>query len=87
VVENEMAVVRDQALDLYNAGKPEEAARELRKTSQDLKERNQRLGFDDLAGQAAELDKDAGTFESQQVDSAKKKELRSESYKVRSQRK
>ncbi|MBI5445694.1 MAG: VWA domain-containing protein [Deltaproteobacteria bacterium] len=86
VVDNEMAGARDQALDLYNAGKSREAAQELRRASEALQEKNAELGFQDLSGQAAELDKDAGAFESQQVDNLRKKEIRSDSYKVRSQR-
>jgi Ca-activated chloride channel family protein len=85
VVENEMAVARDRALDLYNAGKPAAAALELRQKKDELQEKNEALGFSDLAGSAAGLEADAAAFEEQKLDSPAKKALRSESYKVRSQ--
>ncbi len=87
VVENEMAVARDQALDLYNQGRKDEAAQTLRKTSEELKEKNVQLGFDDLAGEAAALDADAVEFEEDKLSSPRKKGLRSESFRVRSQQK
>jgi Ca-activated chloride channel family protein len=86
VVENEMAVARDRALNLYNQGRPQEAARELRQQSQMLVEKNAALGFDDLADEAVQLDQEAQEFEEQKVDNVRKKSIRSESYKVRSQR-
>ncbi|WP_432823233.1 vWA domain-containing protein [Trichloromonas sp.] len=87
VVENEMAVARDQALDLYNAGRKDEAAQALRQTSAELKAKSSRLGFDDLAGEAAALESDAAEFSADKLSSPRKKELRSESYRVRSQQK
>jgi Ca-activated chloride channel family protein len=86
VLENEMAEARDQALDLYNVGQKDEAARELRQRGQQLKERATQLGLDDLAGQAQALEQDASEFEEQKIDNVKKKTIRSESYRVRSQR-
>ena len=87
VVENEMAEARDQALDLYNAGKPAAAARVLRQSSEELATRNQDLGFTDLAEEASDLAAEAPAFEARELDSSRKKELRSESFKVRSQQK
>jgi len=87
VVRNEMAVARDQALDLYNAGRKDEAASELRQRSQVLQERAAELGLDDLAGQAQSLEQDAAQFEKEGLGSVEKKALRSESYRVRSQQK
>ncbi|MEJ2199394.1 MAG: VWA domain-containing protein [Desulfuromonadaceae bacterium] len=87
VIENEMAVARDKALDLYNAGQQEEAVQTLRETSVELKAKSSRLGFDDLADEAAALETDATEFAEEQISSSRKKELRSESYRVRSQQK
>ncbi|ABA89869.1 VWFA superfamily protein [Syntrophotalea carbinolica DSM 2380] len=87
VVENEMAVARDRALNLYNAGRKPEAARVLRQKSQSLQEQNAILGFDDLAQEAGQLQDEAVEFESEQLDKTRKKELRSESFKVRKQQK
>jgi Ca-activated chloride channel family protein len=87
VVQNEMAEARDQALDLYNAGRKDEAARELRQVGQALQEKAAGLGLDDLAEEAQSLDRDATEFEQDQLDSKRKKVLRSESYRVRSQQK
>lgn len=87
VVENEMAVARDQALDLYNAGRKEEAAQTLRQTGAELKAKTSILGFDDLAGEAAALESDAVEFEKPKISSPRKKEMRSESFRVRSQQK
>ena len=50
-----------------------------------LKEKAEVLGLDDLALEAQELDRDAAEFEEQKLDSVRKKTLRSESYRVRSQ--
>ncbi len=87
VVENEMAVARDRALDLYNQGRKDEAAQALREKSEALKEKNVELGFDDLAGEAAALEADAVEFEQDKLSSPRKKGLRSESFRVRSQQK
>jgi len=87
VVENEMAISRDRALDLYNAGKPAAAASELMQSSEELKRKNEALGFDDLAGRAGALEQDAAEFREGELSSPRKKEIRSDSYKVRSQQK
>lgn len=87
VVENEMAVSRDRALDLYNAGRKDDAVRELRQSSGKLKARSTALGFSDLAEEAKSLDEDAVEFAAPSIPSPRKKELRSESYKVRKQQK
>jgi len=88
VVENEMAASRDRALDLYNAGRKDEAVQELQQSSGELKSRSGSLGFNDLAKEADTLQQDAATFAAPApVPSTIKKELRSESYKVRKQQK
>lgn len=85
VVKNRMAEARDQALDLYNAGRKDEAAKELRQVGQVLEEQAAALGLDDLADEAKTLDRDAAEFEAEELDAVRKKSLRSESYRVRSQ--
>ncbi len=87
VVENEMAVARDRALDLYNAGRKDEAVRELQQSSGKLKARSANLGFSDLAEEAEGLEQDAVEFAAPSIPSPRKKELRSKSYKVRKQQK
>ena len=87
VVENEMAVARDKALNLYNAGRKDEAAQALRTKSTSLQEQNASLGFPELAAEAEQLQDEAVEFEADQVDNTRKKELRSESFKVRKQQK
>lgn len=52
VVENEMAVARDKALDLYNADRRDEAVRQLREACAELKQKSSALEFNDLAGGA-----------------------------------
>lgn len=89
LVENELAEARDQALDLYNAGRKEEAVRQLQEKSEEISSRNQALGFSDLAQEAASaLEGDAGSFAAPApMAPAEKKSIRSESYKVRQQQK
>jgi Ca-activated chloride channel family protein len=88
VVENEIAVAKDKALDLYNAGRPAEAVAELKRSSDELSQKNEALGFTDLAEKAQTLDEDAKVFAAPApMPSSAKKELRSESYKVRQQQK
>jgi Ca-activated chloride channel homolog len=87
VVENEMAESRDRALDLYNAGRKDEAVQELKHSKEKLQVQSEALGFQDLSGKAGALDADAATFSEPSLPSAVKKEIRSESYKVRRQQK
>ncbi len=87
VVQNEIAISRDRALDLYNAGRKDEAVQELKKSSAELQQRSSSLGFSDLAAEAEVLEEDAVEFAAPAMPSPKKKELRSESYKVRQQQK
>ncbi len=82
-----MAVARDRALDLYNAGRKDEAVRELRQSSDKLGARSVTLGFSDLAEEAKTQEEDAEEFAAPSIFSPRKKELRSESYKVRKQQK
>lgn len=85
VIENEMAVSRDRALDLYNAGRKDEAVQELKQSQKALESQSEKLGFGDLAGKTQALEEDAATFAAPSVPSAVKKEIRSESYKIRRQ--
>lgn len=89
LVENELAVARDQALDLYNAGRKDEAVRQLKEKSDEISSRNQALGFQDLAQEVSgALAGDAESFAAPApMAPAEKKALRSESYKVRKQQK
>jgi len=87
VVENEIAESRDRALDLYNAGRKDEAVRELKQSKEKLQLRSEALGFRDLSGKAEVLEEDAASFAAPSMPSAVKKEIRSESYKVRQQQK
>lgn len=89
LVENEMAEARDKALDLYNAGRKDEAVQKLKEKSSEISSRSQALGFSDIA-EAAEgaLQVDAETFAAPApMAPVEKKLLRSESYKVRKQQK
>jgi len=87
VVETEIATARDRALDLYNAGRKDEAVQELKQSSDKLQQKSSTLGFGDLAEEAQSLDAEAVEFAAPAMPSARKKELRSESYKVRNQQK
>ncbi len=87
ILENEIAASRDRALDLYNAGRKDEAIAEIQQQSSKLKIQSDTLGFSDLAGQAEAFEEDAKTFAAPTLPSAVKKEIRSESYKVRKQQK
>ncbi len=89
LVENEMAEARDKALDLYNAGRKDEAVQQLKEKSSEISSRNQALGFSDIAAEAeGALQEDAETFAAPApMAPAEKKTIRSESYKVRKQQK
>ncbi len=87
VIANEMAEARDKALDLYNAGRKEEAVRELQQRQAQIEEKSQALGLPALAAPAGALADDAAEFEADDLDSSRKKSLRSESYKIRKQQK
>lgn len=87
VVENEIAASRERALDLYNAGRKDEAVAEIQQRSLKLKTQSNSLGFSDLADDVDELEKNMETFSAPALPSSVKKEIRSESYKVRKQQK
>ncbi len=84
-----MAEARDKALDLYNAGRKDEAVQQLKQKSSEISSRNQALGFSDIAQEAeGALEEDAATFAAPApMAPAAKKSIRSESYKVRKQQK
>jgi len=89
LVKNELAEARDQALDLYNAGRKDEAVQQLKEKSAEISSPNQALGFSDIAQEAeGALEDDAATFAAPApMAPAEKKAIRSESYKVRKQQK
>ncbi len=89
LVENEMAEARDKALDLYNAGRKDEAVQQLKAKGAEISSRSQALGFSDIAEEAeGALDEDAAIFAAPTpMAPAAKKTIRSESYKVRKQQK
>ena len=89
LVENEMAEARDKALDLYNAGRKDEAVQQLKEKGAEISTRRQALGFSDIAEEAEEgLSSDADAFAAPApLAPAEKKSIRSESYKVRKQQK
>ncbi len=87
VVANEIAESRDKALDLYNAGRKDEAVRELEQRRQLIEQKSQALGLPALAAPAATLADEAEEYEADDLDSARKKEIRSESYRIRKQQK
>ena len=87
LLENEMAVARDQALDLYNTGKSEEAGVLLRSTARELSDVNVSRGLDELAKEAAGLEAEANAYEDDILSSPDKKRIRAESYRTRTQQK
>ena len=87
VVENEMAASRERALDLYNAGRRDEAVAEIYESSEKLQVQSASLGFSDLAQEATSFSKNAATFAAPALPSVIKKKIRSESYNVRKQQK
>lgn len=87
VVENEIAAARDKALDLYNSGKRAEAAQELQKTGAVLQQQADAVGLGAVAAPAAALSEEAQEFREQDLSSARKKAIRSESFKSRTQQK
>ncbi|PLY02698.1 MAG: hypothetical protein C0623_03460 [Desulfuromonas sp.] len=88
VVENELAEARDKALDLYNAGKKDEAVQQLKEKKAEISSRSQALGFDDIAEEAEEeLAEDEEVFAAPSMAPSVPKSIRSESYKVRKQQK
>jgi Ca-activated chloride channel family protein len=89
LVENEMAEARDKALDLYNAGRKDEAVQQLKSKGAEISTRSQALGFSDIAEEVEEdLGQDADAFAAPApLAPTEKKLLRSESYKVRKQQK
>ncbi|SHI89955.1 Ca-activated chloride channel family protein [Malonomonas rubra DSM 5091] len=87
IVENEIATSQERALDLYNAGRKDEAVAEIRAKSAQLRSQSDSLGFSDLSQEAQVFEEAAETFAAPALPSAVKKEIRSESYKVRKQQK
>mgnify|MGYP001241969800 CR=1 FL=1 len=87
VVENEIAEARDKALDLYNTGKRDEAAVELKQKSEALQQQAEEVGLGGVAAPAAALEAEADEFVDEGLSSERKKEIRSESFKVRTQQK
>jgi len=87
ILKTEMATSRDRALDLYNAGRKDEAVAEIRHSSSKLKSQSTALGFSDLAKEAEGFEADIKTFAAPTLPSVVKKEIRSQSYKVRKQQK
>lgn len=87
VVENEVAAARDKALDLYNSGRRDEAAQELQKTGSVLQKQADAVGLGAVAAPAAALSDEAAEFREQDLSSQRKKEIRSESFKARTQQK
>jgi Ca-activated chloride channel family protein len=89
LVENEMAEARDKALDLYNAGRKDEAVQQLKEKGAEISSRSQALGFSDIAQEAeGALEEDADAFAAPApLAPTEKKLLRSESYKIRKQQK
>ena len=87
LVANEIAVTRDEALDLYNQGRNDEAARLLRRKGEQLQADNAYLGLDDLAQEAQVLGEDAENFEQPQMAPGAKKAYRASSFNVKSQQK
>ncbi|MBW2690568.1 MAG: VWA domain-containing protein, partial [Deltaproteobacteria bacterium] len=63
LIENEMAEARDKALDLYNAGRKDEAVQQLKEKGAEISSRGQALGFADIAEEAeGALQDDADIF-------------------------
>jgi len=87
VVENEIAETRDKALDLYNTGRRDEAAEELKQKSEVLQRQAEEVGLGAVAAPAAALQAEADEFMDEDLSSGRKKEIRSESFKVRTQQK
>ncbi len=75
VVKNEIAVARDKALDLYNAGRKDEAVKKLKQSSEKLQKSSAALGFTDLAAEAEALEEDAIEFSAPTMASPRKKAL------------
>lgn len=87
LVENEMAVARERAVDLINTGRKDDAVRQLREESAKLQSRSAALGFGDLADEAGVLDSEAREIDAEGLSAPRKKELKSESYRIRTQQK
>ena len=88
LVKNELAEARDKALDLYNAGRQDEAVQQLKEKKAEISSRNQALGFADIAEEVEEeLEEDEETFAAPRLAPSVPKSIRSESYKVRKQQK
>ncbi len=80
-----VAVTRDEALDLYNEGRQQEAATLLRVKNTQLFSRNIALDQPELNEPLQSLDGEAEKLEMHSFDSVDKKTLRAGSYKVKSQ--
>ena len=84
---NEIAVTRDEALDLFNAGRNDAAAQLLREKGEQLQAENTFRGLDGLAQDAQVLEQDAVQFEQPQMAPAAKKAYRASSFNVKTQQK
>lgn len=86
IMDNEVADVRDAALDLYNQGKAPEAAQALRRKQVELNARNRAIGLEQrFMYEEQSLGEAAQTFESKQVDSLSRKAIRADNYRIKAQ--
>ena len=85
IVVNRVALAKDRAIELNDAGKVKEAAEELKRESESLREAGRRFGLDDLVEQATALDGQAHSLKDRKMSSAERKALRTDSYQTRNQ--
>lgn len=85
VFRNEIAVIRDEALDLYNRGDNVQAGEVLREKARQLYTKNLDYGLEELAKESGQLDQQAQSFEEKALSSGAKKKIRAENYLERQQ--
>ena len=82
---NMTAIVQDQAVELNDAGKKDEAVRLIKKQSKELRRLGQKFQNNDLVQQAEQLAGQAKQVEQQGINKRSRKAMRSSSFQIRNQ--
>ena len=84
---NRIAITKDQAVELMDAGRKKEAVEALRRVQQEAEEAASMYGIEGLAPAAAEVGADAEQLEQRGMSKSDRKSFRTDSYQIRSQQK
>jgi Ca-activated chloride channel family protein len=88
IVRNVIAEAKDQAVDLFDAGRPEAAKAEVRESREDARRVSRMYGLesdDELREDLSEFDDEVTTLENEGMDQSRRKAYRAQSYQTRHQ--